>query len=187
MRLGRVFGTFSASDDHLLTLRSLTTRDTEAALAFINDLVSERQENPELGIVADTAATRKTEKEFLERITRGIRENNIANVAAFEGKKLVGNCEVRRDRFKDSAHHGYLGIAIRRGYRGMRIGETMMGVLLRNCEEIGLESVQLEVFANNSHAIRLYKKMGFRRVGVIPGKIRLGRTTTDSIVMFAEL
>ena len=170
-----------------MTLRSLRRADLDAAIDFINDLVAERETDRELGIEADTKVTTKSEAEYLEGLIKGVKENNIANVAAFAGRKLLGNSEVRRDRYRDARHHGYLGIAIRRGYRGKGIGERIMRVLLHTSEEIGLESVQLEVFANNARAIKLYRKMGFRQVGAVPRKIRRRGMVTDSILMFAEL
>ena len=187
MRPGHRYESFNTSDGVEVTLRTLRKADLETALDFINDLVAERRTNREFGVMADTKATRKTEKEFLEKVTRGLKENNTASVAAFEGKKLIGNCEVHRDRFKDAKHHGYLGMAIRRGYRGKGIGERMMRYVLRTCKVIGLKSVQLEVFANNTPARNLYGKMGFRQVGMIPRKIRRRGLVTDSILIVAEL
>ena len=46
---------------------------------------------------------------------------------------------------------------------------------------------ELEVFALNDKARRLYERHGFKEVGVVPGKIRRGRRRLDIVVMYANL
>ena len=49
-----------------------------------------------------------------------------------------------------------------------------------------LKSIQLEVLANNSRAIHLYNKLGFKEVGVSNTKIIKGDAEIDSIIMKYE-
>jgi ribosomal-protein-alanine N-acetyltransferase len=62
-----------------------------------------------------------------------------------------------------------VSIAVLPGYRRRGIGTALMKAALRSLRETyGCEEVYLEVRVSNTPAIRLYEKLGFRRVRVIP-------------------
>ena len=62
-----------------------------------------------------------------------------------------------------------VSIAVLPGYRRRGIGTALMKAALRSLrEKYGCEEVYLEVRVSNEPAIRLYEKLGFRRVRVIP-------------------
>lgn len=65
-----------------------------------------------------------------------------------------------------ASHTGEFGINVHPEYQGMGIGQALIGYLLqwaRQHEKI--EKVWLQVFATNTPAINLYKKMGFKEEG----------------------
>lgn len=51
-------------------------------------------------------------------------------------------------------------------YRGQGIGERLAQTALERARAIGLERVELDVYASNAAAIRLYEKLGFVVEGV---------------------
>lgn len=53
-----------------------------------------------------------------------------------------------------------LAISLYEGYRGLGIGTTLMGVMLRSLREKGYEQVSLSVQKEN-YAVRMYRKAGF--------------------------
>ncbi len=62
-----------------------------------------------------------------------------------------------------------VSIAVLPGYRRRGIGTALMKAALRALRErYGCEEVYLEVRVSNEPAIRLYEKLGFRKVRVIP-------------------
>ncbi len=123
----------------------------------------------------------------MSRQLTGIETGNVVSVAAEVDGRVVANSEVTRGRFKDTFHHGYLGIAALKEYRGLGIGLEMMKTLVREGRKAGLKTVQLEVFENNAQAIHVYEKAGFRRVGRVPKKIRRGSRFIDAVLMATEL
>jgi ribosomal protein S18 acetylase RimI-like enzyme len=184
MRQGHVYGKFTTSDGRKILLRTLATRDLDPAVRFVNSLVKERAFNRDLGILMDRKVTRKDEKQWLARRVKGIRSGASISVAAFHDGKLVGNCEVTRQSFQDVRHCGTLGIAIVDGYRGVGLGRRMLEVLLDASKRSGVTLVELAVLSINRRAIALYRDLGFRKYGTIPGKIRRGRRRIDESMMF---
>lgn len=154
---------------------------------FINSLVEERSVNSDLGIIADKKQTREQEAEYVAQALMGVEKGDIISVVAEIGGKVVANSDVRRGQYGDTRHHGHLGIAILREYRSLGIGLQMMRTLVRECRKVGLKTVQLEVFANNTRAIHLYEKVGFKEVGRIPKKMHRDSRFYDSLVMATEL
>jgi len=187
MRTGRIYRRFKASNGDTVTLRALKWEDLDECVVFINNLVSERETEPNLGIMADRKQTREEEAEWLASQITGIERGSIVSVVAEVGGRLAGNSSVTRGSYDDTKQHGYLGIAISRKYRDLGIGLEMMRTLVLQSRRAGLKTVQLEVFANNPRAIHVYEKTGFREAGRIPKKMLRNGKFIDSIVMTSEL
>ncbi|MDC7287917.1 GNAT family N-acetyltransferase [Blautia schinkii] len=59
--------------------------------------------------------------------------------------------------------------AVKDGLRGHHIGETLVRHCLKQGKEIGFQILQFNaVVASNTPALRLYKKLGFIQLGIIP-------------------
>jgi RimJ/RimL family protein N-acetyltransferase len=187
MRTGRIYRRFKTSDGTGVTLRALKWEDLDDCVAFINDLVGEKDTEPNLGIIADRKQTREEEAEWLANQITGIEKGSVVSVIAELGGRLAGNSSVTRGSYEDTKHHGYLGIAIARKHRDRGLGLEMMRTLVRESLKAGLKTVQLEVFANNPRAIHVYEKTGFKEVGRIPRKMQRNGKFIDSIVMAREL
>lgn len=60
--------------------------------------------------------------------------------------------------------------AVRADARGQRIGETLVRHCLEKGKELGFRILQFNaVVSSNTYALRLYEKLGFVRLGTIPG------------------
>jgi ribosomal protein S18 acetylase RimI-like enzyme len=187
MKTGRIYKRFKTSNRESVTLRALKWEDLNNCVSFINELVAERDTEPNLGILADKKQTREEEAEWLAHQLTGIENGSIISVAAETGGRIVGNGSVTRGSYNDTKHHGYLGIAISRNHRDRRIGVAMMRALVAESKKAGLKTIELEVFANNPRAIHVYNGTGFKEAGRIPKKIWRKGKSIDAIIMAAEL
>jgi RimJ/RimL family protein N-acetyltransferase len=187
MRTGKIYKHFKASNRQNVTLRALKWEDLDDCVAFINDLVSEKNTEPNLGIIADRKQTREEEAEWLANQITGIERGTIVSVVAEVGERLAGNSSVTRGSYEDTRRHGYLGIAISRKHRDRGIGLEMMRTLVKESRKAGLKTIQLEVFANNPRAIHVYERTGFKEAGRIPKKMLRNGKFINSIVMTREL
>ena len=186
MRPGHAYGSFQFRDGRGIVLRALSMRDLVPAVSFVNTLVRERETNRDLGVLMDRRVSRRSEGEWLRGVTAGIRRGNVFSVAAFHEGRLVGNSEVHRARQDDIRHTGVLGIAIVEGYRGGGLGRRMLRLLLETAAKGGVTLVELRVLSINEGAIRLYRHLGFKDVGRLPGKIVRDGRRIDEILMLRQ-
>lgn len=73
--------------------------------------------------------------------------------------------------------------AVRRDLRGKHIGEILVRHCMEKAKELGFRILQFNaVVKTNSAAIRLYKRLGFTQLGVIPGGFRMNNGTYEDII-----
>lgn len=86
-------------------------------------------------------------------------------------------------------HIANASYAVKRGMRGKRIGELLVRDCLEKGRELGFRILQFNaVVKTNTPAVRLYEKLGFTRLGVIPGGfLKKDGTYEDIIPMYCEL
>ena len=75
-------------------------------------------------------------------------------------------------------------VAVEKEYRRQGAGYSMLKVLLKKLEKIGVIAVFLEVRVSNESAKKLYKKAGFSPVGIRKKYYENGE---DALVMVREL
>jgi len=75
--------------------------------------------------------------------------------------EVVGWCDIVPRAPEGMRHVGVLGMGLRKEYRGKGLGRMLLAKALDRSEEIGLYKVELEVFASNIPAVKLYEHAGF--------------------------
>ena len=78
---------------------------------------------------------------------------------------IIGWCDVRRESVPTYAHEGMLGMGLLPGYRGKGLGERLLRTALDAARRAGFERVSLSVYAQNTRALALYRKVGFVHEG----------------------
>lgn len=79
------------------------------------------------------------------------------------GARLVGYARLDRVRRHDSGDFGVVALTVLAAYRRKGLGEALMRVLLHSAgRQSNLRRVWLSVRSDNTPAIRLYEKLGFR-------------------------
>jgi RimJ/RimL family protein N-acetyltransferase len=63
-------------------------------------------------------------------------------------------------------HQGQFGMSVQKSYQGRGVGKALLQTLLDILPQNGFTKVSLTVRTENVKAIKLYDKMGFRRVGI---------------------
>lgn len=81
-------------------------------------------------------------------------------------------------------HAAILGLSVIAPYQGMGIGDRMMAELVAHAEErLAVERIELQVYADNHRAIRLYEKYGFVAEGISRKDAWRDGGYADSLVM----
>ena len=181
MKAGTIIRRFNAKDGREVTLRAPRWGDLDDMLGFINSLVEEGAD-----IMIDTKQTRESEVDWLARLLTRVEKDEATVVAAEVDGRFVGQVEVT-PRSGRSKHVGVLGIALRDDYRGIGIGTELMREAETQARRLGLEIIQLSVFATNDKARHVYGKVGYRDVGAWPRGVKKEGVYVDEIIMSKEL
>jgi RimJ/RimL family protein N-acetyltransferase len=189
LKAGRVFKRFTLEDNRRVVLREAASGDLDKLLAYINGLVNEkkRHESSQLFTGFESRLTRRQEAEWLNELSRRIKEGDKISVLAEVDGQVAGNGDITRESYSETAHHGHLGLTVREEYRGLGIGREMLRVLLAEARRKGLRSVDVEFLSTNKATIHVYRKAGFKRVGAIPGKVYRNGRFLDSLIMARKL
>jgi RimJ/RimL family protein N-acetyltransferase len=91
--------------------------------------------------------------------------NSTLLVAEADGL-IVGILGLEGRTLAQDAHNGSIGISVARDYRGRGVGTRLIGRVLEWAPLHGVRRVEVEAFANNPDAIRLYERLGFEPEGV---------------------
>ena len=83
------------------------------------------------------------------------------HVVAEDAGRIVGWCDVSRERVPTYAHDGMLGMGVLADYRGRGLGERLIRAALATAAGAGFERISLSVYGSNTRAAALYRKVGF--------------------------
>lgn len=107
-------------------------------------------------------------RERVEAFVRQNIEKGNAQFIAIEAaaNQVVGWCDVTpRDR-PTVEHIGALGMGVVAEHRGRGVGRRLLESTLAAAMAKGLHRIELEVWASNAAAIRLYESFGFEHEGL---------------------
>jgi len=121
--------------------------------------------------------------ENVRSFVRGNIANDLPQFVAMDGTRVVGWCDVSPKRLAGFTHCGQLGMGVLAEYRGLGIGERLARAVLAKTRSIGLERVELEVYASNLPAIGLYRKLGFQVEGTLRHGRKLDGRYEDVVIM----
>jgi ribosomal protein S18 acetylase RimI-like enzyme len=184
---GKVYKESRAANGKRIGLRSLRWEDLDSILEFAEKLFAEWESNPEFGVPLIKKPTLETEARWLaDNLVKMELGRQIFIVAEVDGK-LAGTAQVDRPENKIFHHYGRFGIAVAKEYRGIGLGSVLIKTILDECRKDGFKMIDLLVFANNSRAIHLYEKFGFKEVGKTPNKIYRDGKFIDDILMVIQL
>lgn len=113
---------------------------------------------------------------------------SIMMMPIVEGK-VAGNGSINGVGHKRKIRHRCsLAIALYKEYWGLGIGTAMIEYMTELAAKIGWHQVELEVVAENTRALALYKKCGFIESGRRHNALRFDDGTYhDEILMYKEL
>lgn len=95
-------------------------------------------------------------------LSRGIKTRGHLLLSAVDvrAEKVVGNLWVYADRRRKQAF--LYDLVVFKRFRGMGYGRAIMKLLDATMKEMKMKTIGLHVFAENSAALRLYHKQGYK-------------------------
>ena len=107
----------------------------------------------------------------------------VQHVAITRAHEVVGWCDIIRHPLDGFRHAARMGMGVLPAYRGAGLGRRLLMETLESARAIGIERVELEVFASNESAIALYKKLGFTVEGIKKNARKLDGRYDDDVIM----
>ncbi|QSI77765.1 GNAT family N-acetyltransferase [Niveibacterium microcysteis] len=119
---------------------------------------------------------------WVERLKNN-KPNESPLVAEVDGQ-IVGCAGLHREIEVRRAHAAQLGITVDLAWQGQGIGRALMTALLDTADNwLGLLRIELQVFADNARAIKLYESCGFVQEAVLKSHGLRNGDYVDTLVM----
>ncbi|WP_448916551.1 N-acetyltransferase family protein [Eubacterium ramulus] len=146
-----------------IQIRPYQTQDAAQAAEVWNQVVEDGLAFPqEENLTAETG-----DQFFKEQTYTGIAVNT-------ENNEIVGLYILHPNNVGRCGHICNASYAVLRDIRGQHIGEKLVFDCLAMAKENGFRIMQFNaVVASNTHALHLYERIGFTKLGVIPGGFRM--------------
>ena len=116
-------------------------------------------------------------------IRRAIKSKNEHVAVAFLDDELIGSIGFRSGHLRRITHRASLGMSVLKKYNNLGLGSIMMEYIIKATENMGKLKMELEVRAENSNAIHLYKKFGFDIEGTIKKGFFVDNEYVDLLIM----
>jgi RimJ/RimL family protein N-acetyltransferase len=115
---------------------------------------------------------------------RSVRDGGGVHFVAVDATNdVVGWCDIVRLGLEGFKHTGKLGMGLLPDVRGQGVGARLAQTAIDAARKKGVERVELEVFASNTRAIRLYERLGFVHEGVRRRARVLNGVADDNVLM----
>lgn len=155
-----------------IEIRAFEENDIPEMIAVWNEIVREGTAFPQ--------------EDFLDE-TSGLAcfENQSFTGVAIEKEtgKLVGLYILHPNNVGRCGHISNASYAVKSDQRGKRIGESLVLHCIAKARELGFLILQFNaVVRSNTAALRLYKKLGFVQLGVIPKGFRMKDGSYQDII-----
>jgi L-amino acid N-acyltransferase YncA len=173
------FGTKSGSNTRKaikmeLHLREYESGDMEAVRLLWNQVVEDGVAFPQEDVLTKDEA----DAFFRSQTYTGVAEDAASG-------EIVGMYILHPNNVGRCGHICNASYAVRRDLRGVHIGEQIVKDCLAKAHDKGFRILQFNaVVANNIHAIHLYERLGFQRIGTVPGGFHMPDGSYEDIILF---
>lgn len=142
-----------------IRIREYKKEDVNEAVNIWNQVVEDGEAFPQMELL-----TEKTGDEFF-------RGQSFTGIAYDEDTgEIAGLYILHPNNIGRRGHICNASYAVRRDLRGQHTGEKLVTHCMQKGKELGFRILQFNaVVASNRYALRLYEKLGFIRLGTIPG------------------
>ncbi len=179
---GKIIEKLELEDGREVVARFVKPSDARGLMLLTNSLVDEnafltRMEHHSL------AQEKRIVKEYLKDSKKG----KAVSFVLESNKKIIGSIG---GTCQDGAmsHVIDIGIVIHKGFRGVGLGKKSLKFLIDLIKKnTRAEILRLHVYGSNKHAISLYKRFGFREVGIVKKCYKLKGKYHSRLIMVKYL
>jgi ribosomal protein S18 acetylase RimI-like enzyme len=141
-----------------ITVREFSMEDLPAMVTIWNEVVEDGIAFPQIELLDETSGIDFFKSQSFSGVAIDNEQDTIVGLYILHPNN-VGRC----------GHISNASYAVKSGERGKKIGKILVLHCIAKAKEIGFTILQFNaVVISNTAAIRLYKKLGFIQLGVIP-------------------
>jgi len=156
----------------MIVVRGYNETDERETMEIWNTVVRDGQAFPQL----DELVEGEADMFFKEQSYTGVAVDS-------ESGEVVGLYILHPNNVGRCGHICNTSYAVRADRRGVHIGEKLVRDSLTKGAELGFRILQFNaVVASNTHALHLYERIGFHRLGIIPRGFRMNDGHYEDIV-----
>lgn len=167
-----------------ILIREGTQNDAEALIVTMKNIL---QDAPYLLLHEDEFnLTVEEEINWLKRFD--FSPNSLFLTPVYNGE-IIGTLGIEGNNMQKVKHTALIGLSLKKEWQGIGLGQKLMETALKWAENNTLlELILLEVFSENTAAIALYKKLGFKETGRQPGFFKSAENKyCDNITMCLKI
>lgn len=140
-------------------------------------------------VVAEGIAFPQEEELTIENADSFFKQQTYTGVAVnTDNHEIVGMYILHPNNVGRVGHICNASYAVRSDVRGEHIGEKLVKDCLKKGSEKGFRIIQFNaVVASNIHAIHLYERLGFQKIGMVPGGFRMPDGEYEDIILYYHL
>lgn len=162
-------------------IREALPEDAEILLEYMRQI---GRESDNLTYGSDgISVTPEQEKAFLQQMRQ---EEHAVFLCAWQQEALIGTGSLS-PLPRRMSHRAELSISVVKKQWGNGTGSMLMEALITYAKSHGIELLNLEVRSDNTRAIHLYQKYGFKTIGTSPAFFKIGSEYADFELMYLDL
>ncbi len=156
----------------MLKIEEFKKEYVQDAIAIWNDIVEDGIAFPQKEALDEKSGTEFFNSQSFTGIAIDTDSNEVVGLYILHPNN-VGRC----------GHISNASYAVKKSKRGMHIGEFLVKDCLAKAKEIGFKILQFNaVVATNTSALKLYAKLGFTQLGIIPNGFMMKDETYEDII-----
>ncbi len=168
-------------DGRTIVIRRPKMSDAKQLREYVNSLIDE-----DALIKINERQSLKQETGWLKGVLKDVRKNKKHALLAECNGEVISVIELRKGMWRQS-HVASIAIGVKKGYRRLGVGTIMMKTLLEiGKKDKGIKVIFLDVYSKNKPAIKMYKKLGFKKVAKLKNRVRYKGKLGDQLIMDFE-
>ena len=153
-------------------IKQLEQTDIKQAIDIWNDVVIDGIAFPQTELLNEETGLKFFNSQSFTGVAYNPESNEIVGLYILHPNN-VGRC----------GHISNASYAVKKDKRGQHMGELLVKDCLIKAKELGFKILQFNaVVATNISALKLYKKLGFKQLGIIPKGFLLKDGTYEDII-----
>lgn len=155
-----------------IEIRAYDKNNVAEAIYVWNEVVQDGVAFPQMDLLKESSG----DEFFSQQSFTGIAYDT-------DSKKIVGLYILHPNNIGRCGHICNASYAVKKGMRGYHIGEKLVTHCMSKAKELNFKILQFNaVVKSNEYALRLYEKLGFIKLGIIPHGFLMKDGTYEDII-----